>query len=75
MSGCAGCCFGLLVIVAQILLIGAMALCLYWVIEYRTPPDTNTFAWKGDPQQFNLHPVLMIAGFIFFMGQCECFCY
>lgn len=35
MSGGARCCFGLLVIVAQILLNGVMGLCLYWVIKYR----------------------------------------
>ena len=37
MSGCARCCFSLFVIAAQILLNGAMGLCLYWVIQYHTP--------------------------------------
>ena len=35
MSGGARCCFGLLTLVAQILLHGVLALTLYWVIQYR----------------------------------------
>ena len=63
-------CFGFLILVAQVLLNGVMALCLYWVIQYRSNAEGKTFAWKDDPDlEFNLHPVLMIAGFIYFMGQ------
>ena len=72
MTAGARCCFGLLILVAQILLNGVMALCLYWVIQYRSNAEGKTFAWKDDPDlEFNLHPVLMIAGFIYFMGQGE----
>ena len=71
MSACARCWFGLLVLVAQILLNGVMGLILYWVIQYHSK-DGKPFAWKSDPKlEFNLHPVLMVAGFIYFMGQCE----
>ncbi|XP_055310873.1 plasma membrane ascorbate-dependent reductase CYBRD1 [Sitodiplosis mosellana] len=52
------------VIIASVLLIGATALTLFWVIYYR-----NGFAWRDDPKiQFNLHPVLMVAGFITLSG-------
>ena len=72
MTAGARCCFGLLILIAQILLNGVMALCLYWVIQYRSNAEGKTFAWKDDPDlEFNLHPVLMIAGFIYFMGQGE----
>ena len=30
----------------------------------------HPFAWRGDPRkEFNLHPVLMIVGFVYCMGQ------
>ena len=71
MSGCSRCCFGLLVLAAQILLNGVMALCLYWIVTYHSK-DGVPFSWRSDPKlEWNLHPVLMIAGFIYFMGQCE----
>lgn len=67
----ARCCFGFLVLLAQILLNGVMALVLYWVITFHSK-DGVPFSWRSDPKvQFNLHPVLMIAGFIYFMGQGE----
>ena len=71
MSGGAKCCFGFLVTIAQILLHGALGLVLYWVFMFhRKEGATWPFAWREDPQtEFNLHPVLMIAGFIYFMGQ------
>jgi len=70
MTAGARCCFGFLILVAQVLLNGVMALCLYWVIQYRSNAEGAAFAWKSDPDlEFNLHPVLMIAGFIYFMGQ------
>jgi len=81
MSSTARCCFGLLTLVAQILLHGVLALTLYWVIQYRWQDKQGLpFAWKtleGSPaerevareKQWNLHPVLMITGLIYCSGQ------
>ena len=71
MSGGATCCLVFMVGVAQILLHGLVGLVLYWVIKFHTREgETWPFAWREDPsQEFNLHPVLMIIGFIYFMGQ------
>ncbi|XP_064117119.1 uncharacterized protein LOC135222781 isoform X2 [Macrobrachium nipponense] len=56
--------FYFLVILAEILMFGVLCLALYWVVQYR-----GGFAWREDVgKEFNFHPVLMIAGFIFFMG-------
>ena len=72
MTAGARCCFGLLVLIAQILLNGVLALCLFWIIQYRSDDDGKPFAWRDDIKlEFNLHPFLMITGFIYFMGQCE----
>ncbi|XP_059085616.1 uncharacterized protein LOC131882483 isoform X3 [Tigriopus californicus] len=69
MSPMSRCWLGVLILLAQILLNGVMALCLFWVIKYHSQ-DYVPFAWKSNPKlEFNLHPVLMIAGFIYFMGQ------
>lgn len=52
------------VIIASVLLLGSLALTLFWVIYYQ-----DGFAWRDDiKKQFNLHPVLMVAGFITFSG-------
>ena len=53
-----------------------LALTLYWIIQYRSKKDSEgniqPFAWREDPQlEWNMHPVLMIAGFIYFMGEGE----
>jgi len=75
MSGGARCCFGLLTLVAQVLLHGVVALTLYWVIQYRWQDKQGfPFAWRGlEPgdreKQWNLHPVLMITGLIYCAGQ------
>ncbi|XP_071447040.1 plasma membrane ascorbate-dependent reductase CYBRD1 isoform X2 [Hetaerina americana] len=54
----------LVVVLASLLLLGALTLVLFWVLYYR-----QGFAWTENPQlQFNLHPVLMTAGFISFSG-------
>ncbi|XP_031620800.1 cytochrome b reductase 1 isoform X2 [Contarinia nasturtii] len=54
----------LTVIVSSVLLIGASALTLFWVIYYR-----DGFAWSENPKiQFNLHPVFMVIGFITLSG-------
>ncbi|XP_026273799.1 plasma membrane ascorbate-dependent reductase CYBRD1 isoform X2 [Frankliniella occidentalis] len=56
--------FLLVVALAIILLVGALVLVLFWVLYYR-----QGFAWTENPTlEFNLHPVLMIAGFITFSG-------
>ncbi|CAG0883136.1 unnamed protein product [Darwinula stevensoni] len=56
--------FGVLLLSAVVLLWGALGLVIYWVMQYQ-----GGFAWTEDPKkEFNLHPTLMIAGFIFFMG-------
>lgn len=82
MSGGGRCCFGLLTLVAQVLLHGVLALTLYWVIQYRWPKDESgqqtglPFAWRHKDslpedrdKQWNLHPVLMVAGLIYCSGQ------
>jgi len=75
MSGGARCCFGLLTLVAQVLLHGVVALTLYWVIQYRWQDKKGfPFAWRGSEpgdreKQWNLHPVLMITGLIYCAGQ------
>lgn len=54
----------LIVILSTILLVGALVLTIFWAIYYR-----GGFAWSENPKlQFNLHPVLMVAGFITFSG-------
>ncbi|XP_037898091.1 cytochrome b561 isoform X2 [Glossina fuscipes] len=54
----------LIVILSTVLLIGVLVLTLFWVIFYR-----GGFAWADSPQlQFNLHPVLMVAGCVTFSG-------
>ena len=65
------CCFGFLMTIAQILLHGALGLALYWPFMFhRKEGETWPFSWKEDSKaEFWLHPVLMIAGFIYFMGQ------
>ncbi|XP_060528492.1 plasma membrane ascorbate-dependent reductase CYBRD1 isoform X1 [Cylas formicarius] len=56
--------YTVVVVLASILLLGSLGLTLFWVIQYR-----QGFAWRDDPvKQFNLHPVLMVAGFITFSG-------
>lgn len=58
------CIFGLLLGLAQLLLHGALGLVLFWVFQYR-----GGFGWRENPQlEFNYHPVLMIGGFIYLLG-------
>lgn len=54
----------LVVVLASLLLLASLTLSLFWVLYYR-----GGFTWTEDPKhQFNLHPVLMVAGFITFSG-------
>ena len=72
MSGGARCCFGFLTFLAQILLHGVVGLVLFWVIAYHSKDNVGPFSFRTDPElEWNLHPVLMILGFIYFMGQGE----
>lgn len=66
----------MLMLVAQVLLHGVMALTLYWIIQYHSSTyedgSLRPFAWreKGrEDLEWNMHPVLMVAGFIYFMGE------
>jgi len=60
----------LVVVLASLLLLGSLTLTLFWVLYYR-----GGFTWTEDPKhQFNLHPVLMVAGFITFTGFCKLHC-
>lgn len=59
--------YAVVLVLASILLLGSLALTLFWVMQYH-----GGFAWREDPgKQFNLHPVLMVAGFITFSGFCK----
>jgi len=71
MSGGAKCCFGFLVFIAQFLLHGVLGLTFFWIVQYHSKPEAPwPFSWKRDPDlEWNLHPVLMVTGFIYFMGQ------
>lgn len=56
-----------IVILSPILLVGALALTLVWVFRYR-----DGVAWSEKPeQQFYLHPILMVGGFITLSGFCK----
>jgi len=58
------CVFGWLLGLAQLLLHGALGLVLFWVVYYR-----QGFGWRDQPKlEFNYHPVLMIGGFVYLVG-------
>ena len=52
-----------LVALSQILVVTALVLCGYW-----TGHILGGFAWDGSKEEFNLHPLLMVLGMIFFYG-------
>ncbi|XP_074598303.1 uncharacterized protein LOC141853013 [Brevipalpus obovatus] len=57
--------FGVLFTISELLMFGSLSLFVYWVMWH----DTG-FAWsKNRNEQFNLHAILMIIGFIFLNGQ------
>jgi len=58
----------------QVLLHGLVTLVLYWVVQFRWDGQGLPFSWQGPgrgdlEKQWNLHPVLMLTGFIYCMGQ------
>lgn len=56
-----------MVVLASLLLLGSLTITLFWALYYQ-----GGFTWTEDPKhQFNLHPVLMVAGFITFSGFCK----
>nr|XP_053625023.1 plasma membrane ascorbate-dependent reductase CYBRD1-like isoform X2 [Plodia interpunctella] len=76
-GACQWCEYALVITLATILLIGVSALTIFWVFYYH-----DGYSWAdGSPErQFNLHPTLMVAGFITFSGFsvllyriCRCF--
>ncbi|XP_038215152.1 cytochrome b reductase 1 isoform X2 [Zerene cesonia] len=76
-GACEWCEYALVITLATILLIGVSALTVFWVVYYR-----ESYGWADDipEKQFNLHPTLMVAGFITFSGFsvllfriCRCF--
>lgn len=76
-GACEWCEYALVITLATILLIGVSALTIFWVIYYR-----DGYSWADDmpDKQFNLHPTLMVAGFVTFSGFsvllyriCRCF--
>ena len=74
MSGCSRCCLCILIILAEIFLHGCVALTLYWIFQYRWDGEGVPFTWHTVEQEdlqklWNLHPVLMVTGFIYCMGQ------
>lgn len=56
----------LVVVVSSILLIAASILTIFWVIFYR-----KGFSMDDPKLQFNLHPVLMVGGYITLSGFCK----
>ncbi|XP_076361483.1 plasma membrane ascorbate-dependent reductase CYBRD1-like isoform X2 [Tachypleus tridentatus] len=57
--------FALWIFIAEVMLFGALGLCLFWIFYYG-----GGVTWTNDAtRQLNLHYVLMIGGFIFFNGQ------
>ncbi|XP_041977039.1 plasma membrane ascorbate-dependent reductase CYBRD1-like isoform X6 [Aricia agestis] len=76
-GACEWCEYALVITLATILLIGVSALTVFWMFFYR-----EGYGWADDipEKQFNLHPTLMVAGFITFSGFsvllyriCRCF--
>ncbi|KAH8407677.1 hypothetical protein KR222_010511 [Zaprionus bogoriensis] len=66
-NACSWCEYMLIVILSTILLVGVLILTLFWVMFYR-----GGFAWSEKPAlQFNLHPILMVAGFVTLSGFCK----
>ncbi|CAG7836587.1 unnamed protein product [Allacma fusca] len=51
-------------LITGIFLTASLVLVIFWVMMYR-----GGYAWQSEPKkEFNFHPTLMVAGFIFFSG-------
>ncbi|KAF6209434.1 hypothetical protein GE061_015181 [Apolygus lucorum] len=58
------CEYVIVVVLSSILLVASVVLVLFWCLYYK-----KGYAWNDNPNlQFNLHPTLMITGFVFFSG-------
>lgn len=67
-SACSKFLYGLLWLLAQGGLFGAVAALVYWFFKY-----DKGFAYQNDKRKmYNLHAFLMLSGFIFVNGQCKC---
>lgn len=70
-SACSRCCYGILWLLAQFGLWGAVLILLYWFFKF-----DKGFAYQNDKRKmFNLHAFLMLTGFIFVNGQCKFRCF
>lgn len=59
------CGFGFLFFLSQVFLFGSLGLVLFWVFRYR-----GGIGWQEDvDREFNLHPLLMVGGFVFLLGE------
>lgn len=64
LSGCNWMEYILVIVLSSLLLLAALVLVIFWSLHYR-----GGYAWTEDPKkQFNLHPSLMILGFITLSG-------
>ena len=52
-----------LVLASQVAVVTVLILAGYWTGHF-----LGGFAWDGSAQEFNLHPLLMILGLVFFYG-------
>ncbi|CAG9114412.1 unnamed protein product [Plutella xylostella] len=64
-GACEWCEYALVITLATVLLLGVSGLTVFWILYYR-----EGFGWADDipEKQFNLHPALMVAGFVTFSG-------
>lgn len=58
--------FGWLVGLSQVLGLVSVVLTGVWMGQYK-----GGFAWDGSAQQFNVHPLCMVLGFVFLQGDGE----
>ena len=51
---------------AELAGLSGIALTVTWMVKY-----LGGFAWDGGPQEFNVHPLMMVVGLLFFNGNGE----